>query len=276
MQNLLILFTLLLFLFSCQNISTTTDENTITQETQRDTIAFFEEFKEKKHCIHLNEDTLCALGSALILRIEQGPNKAAADKIRTQLRQEVSGDSMSVSEYLDNFILGVDYYLEEKYEYWPSYFAIDVIQDLALNNKFLMTGTTHQHSDEGGAHGSYYSQYFNFDINTGENLDWHKLVTDTLQIYKLAEKTLQMDVQEQEEGIEVNLYEFYDFPDDKFYLPTNFLIEEQGLSFLYTVYEIGPYVQGETEITLPFEKVKSLVKKGTVLSDFLETIDLSN
>lgn len=273
MKDILLFFTLLISLFSCQNMSTKTDKNANTQEIQTDTIAFFEDFSEKKHCINLNEDTLCATGSALVLRIKQGPNKTAAEKIRTQLRQEVSGDSMTVSEYLDNFILGVDYYLEEEYEYWPAYFAIDVIQDIALNNKFLMTGTTHQHTEEGGAHGNYYSQHFNFDIKTGENLNWRDLFTDTLQIYKLAEKTLQEDVQEQEEGIEVKLFDFYDFPEDKFYLPNNFLIDQQSFSFLYTVYEIGPYVQGETEIIFDYKEIKSLVKKGTVLDSFLETVE---
>jgi hypothetical protein len=219
---------------------------------------------------------LCATGSALILRIEEGPNEAATDKIRTQLRLEVSGDSMTVSEYLDNFILGVDYYLEEEYEYWPAYFAVDVIQDVALNNKFLITGTTHQHTEEGGAHGSYYTQHFNFDIKTGENLDWRDLFTDTLQVYKLAENKLREDVQEQEEGIEVDMYEFYDFPDNKFYLSDNFLIDAHSFNFLFSLYEIGPYAQGETEIILPFEEMKSLVKKGTILSGFLETIESEN
>ena len=272
MKNILLYFTFFLFLYSCQNIPTKTDQSTVKQEIQTDTISFFEDFKEKKHCIQLNKDTLCATGSALILRIEKGPNKSATEKIRTQLRQGVSGDSMSVVEYLDNFILGVNYYLEEEYEYWPAYFAIDVIQDVALNNKLLMTGTTHQHSEEGGAHGSYYSQHFNFDIKTGENLNWQDLFTDTLQIYKLAEKILNEEGQEQ--GIESNIYDFYDFPDDKFYLPNNFLIDEHSLSFLYTIYEIGPYVQGETEIILPFEKVKSLVKKGTVFDSFLKTTEI--
>lgn len=275
MKNILLYSSLFLFLFSCQNAPQKTMSNSQNQEILADTIAFFEFFSEKKHCINQKKDTLCATGSALAINIERGPFQAATDKIRTQLQREISGDSMTVSEYLGDFTLGVNYYLEEENEYWPAYFAVDVIQDIALNNKFLMTGTTHQHTEEGGAHGNYYSQNFNFDIKTGENLDWRDLFSDTLLVYKLAEKKLQEDVQEQED-IKIGLYEFYDFPNDKFYLPNNFLIDAQSFSFLYTVYEIGPYVIGETEIILNFEEIKSLVKEGTVLSDFLETVDMAN
>ncbi len=275
MKNLLLYSSFLFCLFSCQNPPPETMNDTPSQKIQTDTIVFFEDFLEKKHCINQKKDTLCATGSALAINIERGPHQAATDKIRTQLQREISGDSMTVSEYLGDFTLGVNYYLEEENEYWPAYFAVDVIQDIALNNKFLMTGTTHQHAEEGGAHGNYYSQNFNFDIKTGENLDWRDLFSDTLLVYKLAEKKLQDDVQEQED-IKIGLYEFYDFPDDKFYLPNNFLIDAQSLSFLYTVYEIGPYVIGETEIFLNFEEIKSFVKEGTVLADFLETVDTTN
>jgi len=229
-------------------------------------------FLEKEYCINKEKDTLCAKGSALIINIEQGLNKSATSKIRTQLQQAISGDSMTVPEYLDDFIIGVSYYLEEENEYWPPYYAVDVIQDVALNNKFLLTGTTHQHMEEGGAHGNYYSQHFNFDIKTGENLDWRDLFTDTLALYKIAEKTLQDDLQEHDTA-DLKLYEFYDFPDDRFYLPNNFLIDNHNFSFLYTVYEIGPYVQGETEIILPLSEIKALAKKGTVLKNFLKTVE---
>ena len=272
MKNLLLLFTPLLLLFACQNTPKNTSEHTPKQEIPVDTIAFFEDFKEKERCINQNKDTLCAKGSALVINIENGPNDTATGKIRAQLQKEISGDSINISEYLDNFILGVDYYLEEENEYWPPYYAIDVVQDVALNNRFLLTGTTHQHTEEGGAHGNYFSQNFNFDIKTGENLDWRDLFVDSLQVYKLAEKTLQTELQK-EEDIEISLYEFYDFPEDRFYLPDNFLIDEHSFSFLYTVYEIGPYVQGETEIVLPFQEIKFLVKEEAVLADYLKTIE---
>lgn len=274
MKNVLLCFSLFACLFSCQNSPKNVSSDYKNQEVRIDTIAFFEEFLERKHCISQGKDTLCATGNALAIQIENGPNQAVANKIQTQLQKEISGDSMTVAAYLEDFILGVNYLLEDENEYWPAYFAVDVIQDVALNNKFLMTGTTHHHMEEGGAHGNYYSQDFNFDINTGENLNWRTLFTDTLQLYKLAEKTLWEDVQEQDEGIEIDLLDFYDFPDDNFYLPNNFLIEENSCSFLYTVYEIGPYVLGETEIVLPYEKIKPLVKEGTAFSDFLKTVEL--
>ncbi len=274
MKNLLLCFSLFACLFSCQNSPKNVSNDSKNQEVRIDTIAFFEDFLERKHCINQGQDTLCATGNALAIQIENGPNQTVANKIQTQLQREISGDSMTVAAYLEDFIVSVNYLLEDENEYWPAYYAIDVIQDVALNNKFLMTGTTHHHMEEGGAHGNYYSQDFNFDIKTGENLDWRELFTDTLQLYKLAEKTLWEDVQEQDEGIEIDLLDFYDFPDDKFYLPNNFLIEENSFSFLYTVYEIGPYVLGETEIVLPYEKIKPLVKEGTVFSEFLKTVEL--
>jgi len=43
-------------------------------------------------------------------------------------------------------------------------------------------------------------------------------------------------------------------------LPENFALLSQGLYIVYNAYEIGPYVLGSTEILIPIEEIKPLLK----------------
>ena len=51
------------------------------------------------------------------------------------------------------------------------------------------------------------------------------------------------------------------FDDNRFTLNTNFYLHEGGITFFYNNYEIGPYVMGSTEITIPANKLVKLMKK---------------
>jgi hypothetical protein len=53
----------------------------------------------------------------------------------------------------------------------------------------------------------------------------------------------------------------FEFDSGRFVLPENFLILPDGIHFLYNAYEIGPYVLGETQFTLPANKVVPLMKR---------------
>jgi len=62
-----------------------------------------------------------------------------------------------------------------------------------------------------------------------------------------------------------NLSDSVNLTDEGFYsnewpLPKNFALLSQGLYIIYNAYEIGPYVLGSTELLIPIEAVKPLLK----------------
>jgi hypothetical protein len=58
----------------------------------------------------------------------------------------------------------------------------------------------------------------------------------------------------------------YFFKDDKFYLNNNFLVDPEGLTFLYNAYEIAPYVMGPIELKIPHSSIQKLIKEDGPLS----------
>ena len=44
------------------------------------------------------------------------------------------------------------------------------------------------------------------------------------------------------------------------YPSKNFLLSPDGIKFYYNAYEIAPYAAGPTEITIPYESLKDILK----------------
>ncbi len=53
----------------------------------------------------------------------------------------------------------------------------------------------------------------------------------------------------------------YWFANDHFALNNNFYIHDEGITFFYNNYEVGPYVVGSTTFTIPAKDILPLVKK---------------
>ena len=112
----------------------------------------------------------------------------------------------------------------------------------------------------GGAHGLPGTRFLNFDLQTGEPLKLADLLLpDAMaKVKQLGEKQFRQDKELPEEQ---RLQELgFDFEKDGFYLPDNVGIGRFSLTFFYNVYEIGPYVAGTTELTLPYYELAPLLK----------------
>ena len=50
--------------------------------------------------------------------------------------------------------------------------------------------------------------------------------------------------------------------DTDLYVPDNFLLEKEGVTFLYNTYDIAPYYMGRFQLTVPYEEINTyLIKK---------------
>lgn len=112
----------------------------------------------------------------------------------------------------------------------------------------------------GGAHPNSLTKYIVIDKSTGKTLNLSDFF-DSTSIQKLT--TIGEPIFCGLKGINPNtgLEEAgYHFPNNHFILNNNFYFSDSGITFYYNNYEIGPYVLGTTELTIPAAKITRLLK----------------
>ncbi len=106
----------------------------------------------------------------------------------------------------------------------------------------------------GGAHGSLTVSYLTFNTKTGRYVHLLSTLQDTAKFIKLAEqkfrkrRNLSPDADLEEAG--------FWFPDNKFTLPANIGISNNGYLLHYNPYEVAPYSMGPTDIVIGFDELK--------------------
>jgi hypothetical protein len=116
----------------------------------------------------------------------------------------------------------------------------------------------------GGFHDLYDYQFLNYDNRSRQPLTLEsQLKPNKLdQLKSIAERIIRKN-----EGLTPSAeLDGYFFENDKFDLPANFTITDQGLMFSYGYNEIKPFAAGTTKLTIPFADLKSLVLPGSVLA----------
>lgn len=109
----------------------------------------------------------------------------------------------------------------------------------------------------GGAHGFGVTVYSVLSAKTGQPVEgWRSLVTDTAALLQLAETAFR-ELKKIPEGTPTSQEWFWN---GKFYLTDNFAFTGQGLVFYYNQYEIAPYAAGATELLLPWNSIRQLLK----------------
>jgi hypothetical protein len=104
--------------------------------------------------------------------------------------------------------------------------------------------------DMGGAHPNQWSQWVNFDAQTGALLK----MEDVFDMEKKEE--VEKLLQEAVNKLDVALY-----PDAKITIPNNFLLGKKGVRFLYNRYDIAPRSSGSIEVELSYKAIGHCLKK---------------
>ena len=105
----------------------------------------------------------------------------------------------------------------------------------------------------GGAHGSSAELAFNFNRKSGEIIDEDDIFTEgsAVELSKLLSARLQSAFDE----------EAYNSLFVKDIEPNgNFIVSDEGMTYIYGQYEIGPYYLGIIKLTLPWEELEGLLK----------------
>lgn len=118
--------------------------------------------------------------------------------------------------------------------------------------------STNFESFTGGAHGVYYRFYNNYDVKQNKELFLDDIISQD-NIEKLT--SLAEGIFRKQEGISEAqpLTEGYFFENGVFSLPGNFILQPRGILFLYNIYEIKPYVSGETRLLIPYDSLQDML-----------------
>lgn len=105
----------------------------------------------------------------------------------------------------------------------------------------------------GAAHGFGYSRYFHFNKITGKEMGLEQLF-DANDLALLSPFSLN------KLKTEMN-HEWDESLSDDFFLTENFLLSDEGISFFYDAYEIGPYTMGYPEINITWNEIKTCLSR---------------
>lgn len=110
----------------------------------------------------------------------------------------------------------------------------------------------------GGAHGNYARIFRHYDLASKQLLKLHDVVSATYQneLTAVAERYFR---QQENLTVDQSLQDRYFFDEGKFHIPDNFALEGDSLLFLYNIYEIKPYVDGQTELRIPYSDIERLL-----------------
>lgn len=137
-----------------------------------------------------------------------------------------------------------------------------------LNSKEpLATVVLNTSSYLGGAHGASAQTYFNFDLKHQKQVNLDDLIESgqKAQLEKLAYETFKTWVSTNKLANSLEEYEQV----WKFKLSNNFYLGKQGLILQYAEYEIGPYVVGLPRLEIPYEQLKTVLKKEYLPAELL-------
>ena len=127
----------------------------------------------------------------------------------------------------------------------------------------------------GGAHGLETRNYYNFDLKTGKTITEKDLYKPNFE-QELSELIKKRIVEESKENKDskdaepILSLEDTDFWTDSIKPNGNFYITDESINYVFNPYEIAPYYMGQTEVTIPFSRLKSLLKPNSIIAYLVE------
>lgn len=180
-------------------------------------------------------------------------NNKVFDTVKLIVGQE--GDASTGYDVLfTGFITTYEGFVNENPDY-PGAWEADITSTVEYNTPEILNIKIESYTMTGGAHGNPNTTSLLFDSKNGKGLTMTDIVNDTIAISEIAEKkfreknNITTDKSLNSAG--------YMFSGDKFVLPQNIFVTKEGLVLFYNVYEIAAYVNGTTELLLPYDEIKN-------------------
>jgi hypothetical protein len=198
-------------------------------------------------------------------------NKALNDTVQKKLLNLFAMDGRpdsSLQQMTKKFIQ--DYIRFKKREpASPMTYELDTHATVLRQDSSLTTLEVGGYTFQGGAHGSTFIGYINWNTKADKNITLSDVL---IKGYESKLKVIAEKIFRKQENLSdtSSLARDYFFTDAKFALNQNYLISPVGIKFLYNNYEIKPYAAGRTELLVPYEAIRSLIKPNTVIAQYIK------
>jgi len=96
----------------------------------------------------------------------------------------------------------------------------------------------------------------NLDTKSGEILNQNAIIKNETDFKKLAQSHFIKSLKSEDKSLKIEDF-FFGKP---FQLPENIGFSDDGLVFLYNVYEVASFEQGYTEFVIPFKDVQPFLR----------------
>ncbi len=151
----------------------------------------------------------------------------------------------------------------------PIFFTLSSHAQIIRQDSSLTTLEISGYAFRGGAHGSSITTFINWNTKAQKGINLGDIFAAN---YKDKLTAVADTIFRKEEKLSntASLANDYFFKDSKFALNENFLITPLGIKFLYNQYEIKPYAAGQTELFIPYAKIKTLLKPNTVITQYIK------
>ena len=258
----------LLLLISCADKSG--DQNLGNNSLQIETIIL----KQNSEGCGNNGSGNCAKIKIEYIVLKNLPDLSAMEKINSRIQKELlrpigrEKNNRNFEVLMKNFL---DEYKNFKKEFPESQQEWE-IERKAVNNfndDNILSCTFSEYSYLGGAHPNTFLTLTNFNLKSGEIINLPDILIDEYldELNDIVEPIFR---KEKELTEDINLTEAgFWFNNDKFSVNNNFSIGKDGLKFVYNNYEITAYAYGPTELFIPYNSIKKLIKPDGLLAGFI-------
>ena len=170
--------------------------------------------------------------------------------------------AMLKTEYkINNLPLKEDWEKDNRdYEYAPICCEEQVLTGSVMGEvKGILSYCVERYVYTGGAHGSNFRQFVNYNLQTGEQIDEEQLFAENYQ-EPLTQLLLQYMVEQNDEiALSQDLQEA-GYNVDDIHPNDNFYLAEEGITYVFNPYDIAPYALGETEILIPWSALQNILQ----------------
>ena len=170
--------------------------------------------------------------------------------------------AMLKTEYkINNLPLKEDWEKDNRdFEYAPICCEEQVLTGSVMGEvKGILSYCVERYVYTGGAHGSNFRQFVNYNLQTGEQIDEEQLFAENYQ-EPLTQLLLQYMVEQNDEIALIQDLQEAGYNVDDIHPNDNFYLAEEGITYVFNPYDIAPYALGETEILIPWIALQNILK----------------
>lgn len=136
-----------------------------------------------------------------------------------------------------------------------------------LNDENIYSYGINRYVFMGGAHGLNTINYLNFNVKTGKLITENDLFlkNTTGKLTELIKKRIVEQSKEEEGAQPIKSLDKTDYWIDAIKPNGNFYITDESLNYVFNPYEIGPYYLGITEVRIPYDRLKNILKPNATI-----------